>query len=91
MTNIPAHIRKAVYARAGGPYCENIVSAGAGVDGGRCLRLAIGGIHHIIPKSRGGKSTLANLEARCVKCHMELGHGQKVNMEAQLHWSWGRL
>lgn len=65
MKDIPAHIRKAILERAGGPYCENIV------NGTRCLRSAVwgGGRHHKRFRSMGGGHDLANLLLLCSRCH----------------------
>jgi 5-methylcytosine-specific restriction endonuclease McrA len=59
---ISTTVRRAVYAR----------------DGHACILCGDGRavhIHHHVPRSRGGKSTLGNLVCLCPVCH-SIAHGQ---------------
>jgi len=57
--HVPAHVRRAVYARDGG--CCTFTSD----DGRRCGTRRLLQYDHIVPVARGGESTVDNVRLRC--------------------------
>jgi hypothetical protein len=62
---IPAHVKRAVWARAGGR-CEYVLESG-----GRCGCMDQLEYDHVTPRARGGKSTVANVRLAC-RAHNDL-------------------
>jgi 5-methylcytosine-specific restriction endonuclease McrA len=62
---IPAHVKREVWTRAGGR-CEYILESGE-----RCRCTDQLEYDHVVPRARGGKSTVANVRLAC-RAHNDL-------------------